>query len=105
MIWLVEVEGSPAQPVTPSLPQPDTAPSKPPVGPLGGDGPVPTDPDGDGRYEDLNGNGRMDLQDPTVFFTYFSWLQSQGNTSAYDFNGNGALDLSDVQALFTEIQS
>lgn len=105
-LWLVEVEGSADKQFSPPLPQPDIAPpAQPPVGPLGGDGPVPTDPDGDGRYEDMNGNGRMDLQDPTVFFTYFSWLQSQGYVFAFDFNENGNLDLSDVQALFKEIQS
>jgi len=74
------------------------------IGPLGGDGPVPTDPDGDGKYEDLNGNGKMDLQDPTVFFQYFDWISKQDFQSAFDFNENGGLDLSDVQALFAEIQ-
>ena len=34
-----------------------------------------------------------DLQDPTVFFKYFSWLQSQGYVSAFDFNENGPPDL------------
>jgi hypothetical protein len=105
-LWILEVEGSTVQPVSESEPLPEvTVPAEPAIGPLGGDGPVPTDPDGDGRYEDMNGNGEMDLQDPTVFFKYFSWLQSQGYVSAFDFNENGALDLSDVQALFTEIQS
>jgi PKD repeat protein len=58
-----------------------------------------------GTYEDLNGNGVMELQDPTLFFRYFSWLQNQGYNRSFDFNENNNLELSDVQALFTEIQS
>lgn len=105
-LWILEVEGSKVLPVSDPEPQPAvTVPAEPAISPLGGDGPVPTDPDGDGRYEDMNGNGVMDLQDPTVFFTHFAWLQSQGYVLTFDFNENGALDLSDVQALFTEIQS
>ena len=34
----------------------------------------PGDPDGDGRYEDLNGNGILDLQDSTVFFSNYDWI-------------------------------
>jgi len=102
-LWVLEVEGNPA-PVNETQPvQTPSGESSP--GPLGGDGPIPTDPDGDGRYEDLNGNGKMDLQDPTVFFKYFSWIQNEGYIFEFDFNENGILDLNDVQALFSEIQS
>ena len=74
-------------------------------GALNGTGPLPTDPNGDGRYEDLNGNGRLDLQDPKIFFQYFSWIKEQGLVYPFDFNGNGVLDLGDVQALFMEIKA
>lgn len=82
-----------------------TKSTEPQIGPLNGNGSVPTDPDNDGKYEDLNGNGKKDLQDPTVLFKNFAWLQSQGYLSSFDFNENGTLDLSDVQALFAEVQS
>jgi PKD repeat protein len=105
-LWILEVEGnrneSDSMPVQ-EVERPVT--KEPAIGPLGGDGPVPTDPDGDGRYEDLNGNGILDLQDPAVFFKYFNWLQSQGYVYAFDFNENGILDLGDVQALFMKVQS
>ncbi|MDX8549446.1 hypothetical protein KHC33_01665 [Methanospirillum sp. J.3.6.1-F.2.7.3] len=105
-LWILEVEGSRYENTNKSEQVQTSAPiTRSPIGPLNGDGPVPTDPDGDGKYEDLNGNNEMDLQDPTVFFKYFAWLQTQEYADAFDFNENGALDLSDVQALFAEIQS
>ncbi|NLW76272.1 MAG: hypothetical protein GXY18_07595, partial [Methanomicrobiales archaeon] len=105
-LWILEVEGSRYENTNKSEQvQTSTPITRSPIGPLNGDGPVPTDPDGDGKYEDLNGNKEMDLQDPTVFFKYFAWLQTQEYADAFDFNENGALDLSDVQALFAEIQS
>ena len=105
-LWILEIEGDVNQTFENEKPQPaGTVTQEPAIGPLGGDGPIPTDPDGDGTYEDLNGNGVMDLQDPTLFFRYFSWLQNQGYNRSFDFNENNNLELSDVQALFTEIQS
>ena len=104
-LWVLELQGNtntvPLQPVVENL----TVSQDPSIAPLDGTGPLPTDPDGDGRYEDLNGNGAADLQDPTIFFQHFSWIQKQGYIYAFDFNENNILDLSDVQALFAEIQS
>lgn len=65
----------------------------------------PTDPDGDGVYEDVNGNGQMDIGDVQALFV----AQQDGESTTarqghfYDFNGDGGLDVVDVQALFVEV--
>lgn len=102
-LWVLEVQANGKE--EPVLPESNQSAAQLLMIPLNGDGPVPTDPDGDGRYEDMNGNGKTDLQDPTVFFQNFEWIQKQGYLYEFDFNENGSLDLGDVQALFAEIQS
>lgn len=63
---------------------------------------TPTDQDGDGLYEDINGNRRLDFQDIMIFFQYNSWAQAnQPNVSRFDWSGNGVIEFSDVQ-LFWE---
>jgi PKD repeat protein len=58
----------------------------------------PTDQNGDGLYEDVNGNGRLDFQDIMIFFQYNAWAQAnQPNVSCFDWSGNGAIEFSDVQ--------
>lgn len=111
-LWFLELAGSvahvPAPPETPVPVLPDAtvqSDTQPVMGPLNGTGPVPADITGDGRYEDLNGNGKLDAQDVTLFFQHFSWLQEQGYNDAFDFNENGALDLGDIQALFEKVKS
>jgi len=91
-LWVLEVQGS--LPVNLERP-----------GPLNGTGPIPTDPDGDGKYEDLNGNGRIDLQDPSTFFQYFNWIKENSLVSQFDFNNNSVLELGDIQALFSEVKA
>ena len=63
----------------------------------------PRDPDGDGQYEDLNGNGKIDLQDPSVFFTNYEWIVVNYPPQAGDFNKNGGIDFGDINALFMEV--
>ncbi|RKS82500.1 uncharacterized protein DUF839 [Haloarcula quadrata] len=64
---------------------------------------APTDPDGDGHFEDLNGNGRLDYEDVQVLFSNMDSDSVQLNTGAYDFNENGKLDFADVTALYEEV--
>ncbi|MFB6168150.1 MAG: alkaline phosphatase D family protein [Haloferacaceae archaeon] len=66
-------------------------------------GESPTDVDGDGLYEDLNGNGRLDYDDVRTLFDNFDSDSVTMNRSAYDFNGNGRLDFNDVVDLFGEV--
>ncbi len=64
----------------------------------GGAGPA-RDPDGDGRYEDVNGNGRRDFADVVLLFNQIDWIARHA-PSAFDFNGNGRVDFADVVRLF-----
>jgi|GEM_PF-2530357 len=63
----------------------------------------PTDPDGDGLYEDTNGNGVKDVNDLFVLFNYMDWVESNGYTQYFDFNGNQDMDINDLFVLFNEI--
>jgi PKD repeat protein len=66
-------------------------------------GSAPTDPDGDGLYEDLNGNGRLDYEDIEILFSNFDADSVTMNKSAYDFNENGQLDFDDIVDLYEEV--
>jgi PKD repeat protein len=70
---------------------------------LPGSAAVPTDPDGDGHYEDLNGNGAADFNDVVLFFTYLEWIADNEPISLFDFNGNGQVDFADITRLFEEL--
>jgi len=71
--------------------------------PLPGHVNPPTDPDEDGLYEDLNGNGVLDFDDVTQFFNYMEWIEVNEPISCFDFNGNGRIDFDDVVTLFDEV--
>ena len=71
--------------------------------PLPGYSGLSTDPDLDGKYEDLNGNGDMDFNDVQVFFRQMDWIEVNEPISLFDFNGNGYIDFNDVVLLFREI--
>ncbi|MFW6436780.1 MAG: polysaccharide lyase [Halococcoides sp.] len=64
------------------------------------DGTVPEDPDGDGLYEDINANGKVDFPDVNLFFQHSDTAAVQDHVEAYDFTDDGAVDLQDVLALF-----
>jgi PKD repeat protein len=62
------------------------------------------DLDGDGLYEDLNGNGRLDFDDVVCLFENFDILGAHPLIAAcFDFNHNGRLDFADVVALFNAL--
>ena len=64
---------------------------------------APTDPDHDGLYEDLNGNGRIDYGDLQLYFTDMTWLGANEPLAFFDYNGNGRIDYGDIQTLFVEL--
>jgi PKD repeat protein len=66
-------------------------------------GVVPRDLDGDGLYEDLNGNGRLDYDDVVRLFRYFDDPAIRECWQLYDFNRNGRLDYDDIVALFKKV--
>jgi len=78
-----------------------TGPPKLGGGP-GAGGRAPTDPDGDGEFEDLNGNGRIDYDDVSLLFEHLEDDAVQLNVDAYDFNENGEIDYDDVVELYRE---
>jgi len=73
------------------------------VGPPAVGGTPPTDPDGDGLYEDVNGNGRLDYDDVVAFFEDLESDPIASYPNAYDFNQNGDIDYDDVVALYREM--
>ena len=71
--------------------------------PLGDNPTVPTDPDHDGLYEDIDGNGELEIHDviDLVFLSPESLNEKQ--TVAVDFNKNNKLGLVDTIYLFIEL--
>ena len=65
------------------------------------DGP-PTDPDEDGRYEDINGDGAFTIVDVQALFANRNSNAVQDKSSLFDFNGDGSMTVVDVQRLFVE---
>jgi len=63
----------------------------------------PADIDGDGAYEDVNGNGRLDYDDVVALFRNIESDAVQLNKAAYDFNENGRLDYADIVSLYDEV--
>ncbi len=64
---------------------------------------IPTDTDGDGLYDDVNGNGRRDFADVVLYFNQMTWIDSNEPVPFFDFNGNSRIDFADVVALFTSL--
>lgn len=62
-----------------------------------------TDPDGDGLYEDVNGDGYFNFGDVVALFKNFEGWHSAGYDEYYDFNCDGTLNFGDVVALFKEL--
>lgn len=62
------------------------------------------DLDKDGKYEDLNGNGRQDMQDLVILFKNFEWLSKSSLSSRFDYNNNGHLDFADLILAFKKAQ-
>ena len=64
---------------------------------------LPTDPDADGRYEDLNGNGQLDFNDVVLYFNQMDWIAGNEPVAAFDFNHNGTIDFNDIVILFNTL--
>jgi hypothetical protein len=68
--------------------------------PIGSFENAPNDPDGDGLYEDVNGDGNVDVGDAQAIFSNTDDPVIQNNVAAFDFNGDGGVNVGDAQALF-----
>jgi subtilisin family serine protease len=64
---------------------------------------TPRDLNGDGKYEDINGNGRADFADITLFFKNMDWIAAKEPIAAFDFSGNNRIDFTDVVKLFQSL--
>jgi alkaline phosphatase D len=67
------------------------------------DGAEPTDPDGDGHYEDLNGSGDVDYDDVVTYFRRMDEPILTRHVGAYDYDGNGRIDYTDLVDLFEDV--
>lgn len=54
----------------------------------------------DGRYEDLNGNNRLDLNDIVLLFSNYRWISESNISTRIDFNMNNRVDYADIVTLF-----
>lgn len=63
---------------------------------------TPTDPDDDGRFEDVDGDGAVDRDDVQTLAANLTDPAVQGDQAAYDYNGNGRVDFADVVTLADE---
>jgi hypothetical protein len=61
------------------------------------------DPDGDGIYEDVNGDGTFNVVDVQALFQNYRNDVVQNNKAFFDINENGEVNIVDVQALFAEL--
>jgi PKD repeat protein len=82
---------------------PDSGRVCPAVASVPGDAGAPGDPDGDGVYEDVNGNGRADFADVVLYFNAMTWIAANEPVSAFDCNRNGRIDFADVVWLFSHL--
>ena len=63
----------------------------------------PTDTNYDGKYDDVNGNGRKDFADVVLYFNQMSWIAANEPVALFDYNGNGRIDFADVVWLFDQL--
>jgi subtilisin family serine protease len=65
----------------------------------------PSDPNNDGLYEDVNGDGVVDMHDVELLYQIALRNLVPSSTTAFDFNGDGQFDMQDVQALLRHVES
>ncbi len=63
----------------------------------------PGDLDGDGLYDDLNGNGRRDFADVVVYFNHIGCVTAYEDWAYFDNNRNGRIDFADIICLFNQL--
>jgi len=66
---------------------------------------TPTDPDGDGRVEDIRGDGEFDAADVQALFDNLDNPAVQRNAENYNFSGGSSEEVTvfDVQSLFSKL--
>ncbi len=69
------------------------------LSPIGGSIYPPRDLDGDGRYEDIDGDTQLTFADPLLLAFNLDSEVIQQNPSLFDFDGDGDIDFDDAGAL------
>jgi subtilisin family serine protease len=64
---------------------------------------VPTDPDGDGVHEDVDGDLEVTFADVVALFDVLDSTRVRSAPEAFDFNGNGAADFDDLVRLYRAV--
>jgi len=64
----------------------------------------PADLDGDGFYEDIDGDGTLNLEDANLLGAHLEEPTVQENWRAFDFTNDGHVDFNDVLALKDQIE-
>ena len=77
----------------------------PVVSPIGDAENPPRDLNGDGLYEDVDGDGELTDADVILLALNLNSAEVQDNASLFDFNGDGAISFADVQALRSQLAS
>jgi hypothetical protein len=62
-----------------------------------------TDPDGDGVYEDVNGDGQFNIVDVSQYLQRLEDPTVQSNPDAFDFDGSGSVNIVDVTDLLRQL--
>lgn len=63
-------------------------------------GTVPSDVDGDGEYEDLDGDGTLSIRDAVILYEHRNDSAVTEYVPAYDFDDDGDVDGADATALY-----
>jgi parallel beta-helix repeat protein len=58
-----------------------------------------TDPNHDGLYEDINGNGILDFDDVVAYNDNMDWIGTNAPVALFDYNKNNLIDFDDVVKL------
>jgi PKD repeat protein len=77
-----------------------TIPTKPVTPVFPGYTKPPTDPNHDGLYEDINGNGILDFDDVVAYYDNMDWIEANSSVALFDYNKNGLIDFDDVVKLY-----
>ncbi|NLV27874.1 MAG: S8 family serine peptidase [Methanomicrobiales archaeon] len=62
--------------------------------------PLPTDPNDDGLYEDINGNGWLEYDDTKLLFDQILFAIKEQPLGQFDFDGSGFVGYGDVVKLY-----
>ncbi|WP_154020960.1 dockerin type I domain-containing protein [Haloarcula sp. CBA1127] len=65
----------------------------------------PSDPDGDGLYEDVNGDGAINIVDVDALSRNLETTAAGANWTAYDYTGDDRTDVGDIQWLLAATRS